>query len=410
MQSLATTVLKQKSTTGSARIGEIIFAVPDLILMHDRNFMRFTAQMAAMGVDKIAYPERSMVAFDHEIPPDTAAAAEIFAKMRRDAARLGITRLVDIGDQGISHQVAVERGFAPAGSLILGSDTHTPTAGATGCLAISVSNWLITALVLGECWLQVPETIRLTLTGMPSAGVMSRDLAMAAVMSLPPLELNSRVVEFGGPLVRDASLDQRLTLCNVFVETGVEAAIVDVNRLDADPAAIVLGEESGYALNATFDVSNVEPQIAPPPHTTASEPVSHFAGTPIQQAFIGSCASGRVEDFDAAAEILAGRKVADGVRLFVTPASQDVYRKAAASGALQVLSDAGAIVTLSTCAPCFGRMASLAGGETCISTGTRNDPGRNGSRDANTYLASAATVAASAVAGRIMDPREMAGS
>ncbi|MEX0759896.1 MAG: aconitase family protein, partial [Tistlia sp.] len=270
-------------------------------------------------------------------------------------------------------------------------------------------------LATGRIWVQVPETVRVELLGRCPAGVSARDIVLATMRQVDADLADYRVIEFGGEGLASLSVPERMTLCGLCIDMGVKSAVAEVDRRCLDHLAEIgvsgaepLASDPGctYAARIELDISTLAPQVSIPPSPTHVRGVSELPHTPVQHAYIGSCASGTLAELSAAADLLEGRQVHPGVQLLVIPATRRVYQQAMEQGLLARLSRAGAAISPPTCGPCFGGLAQLAAGETRISTSTRNDPGRMGAQDAQIYLASALTVAASALAGHIADPRD----
>ena len=396
--------------------GEVVQVESDLIVFVDLGWHMFRKGWDRLDNPSVKYPDRVAVVFDHKAPADTQATAALHEQWRVFCAEQGITKLGDIGDQGISHQWVVDTGYARPGMLVVNQDTHANTTGGIGCFATPIGYDIVMDLVLGYNTIEVPETIRITLTGEMPVGVMARDVMHRVANDLKQDGAIDKVIEFQGPAVEGMALDTRLTLCNMTRKVEAAGGIIasdditaeyyasrglgSIQRLQSDP-------DADYCLDLEYDLDTIDLSVSPPPNPSISVPLGSLAGTRINQAFVGSCAGGRMEDLEAAAAILRGRKVRPGVRFIVSPASQQIYREASASGILDDLTQAGAMVVAASCATCFGGLNGLlADGEVCIANSTENHPGRMGSTEADIYLASAAVVAASAVAGEIADPRE----
>ena len=397
--------------------GEIAWFTPDLTIAHDLNFPFYRKQMAEMGIDQIANPEKLVLTIDHLPYSDRPEAHDNHQRMREEARRFGI-RMYDLGRNGISHNLPLDHGLVRPGTLVITSDTRSPALGCVGALGIALGAGFLVTMVTGRAWLRVPPTVRVNLTGRPQPGVYSRDIGEWVAAQLGPEAADYRVVEFAGPAFEHLGLDARHTLCNAMVDPGVKGAIVQPDaqtegyvreRVHGECELVTSDADAGYEQVVSYDISGLTPLVSLPPDPENVRPVGEVAGRPIHQAFIGSCIGGKLEDLRAAARVLRGRKVADGVRLLVVPATHEIHAQAEREGLMRVFAEANAYVAVGACGPCYGSLAPLVGEQTCISTGTRNEPGRMGSRTATIYLASAATVAASAVMGAITDPREFLG-
>ena len=337
--------------------------------------------------------------------------------MREFAAEQGVV-LYDIGFGGVCHQVLPENGHVKPGHLIVGADSHTCTYGALGAFATGIgSTEMAAVLATGKIWLRVPETYLMIVEGRFQPYVYAKDLILHIIGRIGADGAIYKAIEFTGPTIDEMSIGSRMTLCNMTVEMGAKTGIINPDEKSVRYVKERSGEtfvpyrsdpNARYEKKFKFNVSNLEPMVACPHSVDNVRSISEVEGTPIDQAFIGSCTNGRVEDLEAAASILKGRRVKRGVRLLVTPASQKVYIEALKRGLLEILAEAGAYICNPTCGACFGgHMGILAPKEVCISSSNRNFVGRMGSPESEIYLASPATVAASAVKGEITDPRNL---
>lgn len=399
------------------RAGEFVELGPDWTFSLDDGIGLVDRYFRLHGIDRLAAPDKIAVFYDHFAPADTPQHAMVQRLGRQLCERFGIRRLYDVGT-GISHQLAVETGLARPGQMVTNTDSHTLTVGAIGAIGCGIGvaemAWL---WAYGHLWFQVPTSLRITLEGRLAPGVSAKDLVLSIIGRLSVRGAQYGSVEYHGPALSTLSIAERMTLCNMGVEMGAKFAVVPgdhVTRAHYAALGIEVGEmpapDAGahYAEEHRFNLSEIEPMVSAPSKVDNVHPVSSKAGVQIHQAFIGTCTNGRFEDFEIAARVLAGRRVAEGVRLVVTPASREVYLRAMQSGALQTLIEAGATVTTPGCGACAGiHQGVLAADEVCISSSSRNFIGRMGNRDASIYLASPATVAASALAGQIADPREV---
>ena len=400
----------------SVRAGEIVFPEPELITIHDWYVVNFAAALDELGVKRLHAPEKVMVVTDHEPVAVSRDAAERQQRVRNIVERFEIGMFYDVGRGGHGHIFPVEMGHVRPGMFVAGYDTHVPNYGAVGALGIALLTEISEVLACGSVWLRVPETVRINLNGRLMPGVSIRDVAQRLIADFDAEVMDYAVVEFAGPALEEIGLDGRFTLCNTPIEIGAKSVLVEPDetvldylrdRVEGDVVPVYSDAEATFRWTGDYAIDLLEPQVGAPPRPDNVVGVSEVAGTRIQHAFIGSCASSLYDDMAAAAAILDGRRVHPNVRLFVTPGTQEICARAAAEGLLGSLVEAGAIVTAPGCGPCAGgRIAPLAPGEASINTGTRNDPGRLGPTEADIYLASPATVAASAVAGQITDPRE----
>jgi 3-isopropylmalate/(R)-2-methylmalate dehydratase large subunit len=398
------------------KAGETIYPEPDLVTVHDWYVVNFDKALQDLGVNKLYDADKVLIATDHEPVALNVLSAERQRNMRKIAAKYGIKHFFDNGRGGHGHVFPMELGYIKPGMFVLAYDTHVTNYGAVGALGIAMITEISEVLACGSVWIRVPETIRVNLKGKLPPGITIRDISQKLTVDQDADLVDYCTVEFGGPALKDIGVDQRMTLCNTPLEIGAKSAIVEPDQVVLDwlkgrvkePMTLVKSDaDAKYKQVFEYDLNIIEPQVAAPPRPDNVVGISSVAGTQIHHAFIGSCANGSISDMRDAARILKGRKIDPGVRLIITPATQEIWAKAAAEGLIEVFSEAGALLTAPGCGPCAGgRIAAVAPGEVSINTGTRNDPGRLGSTDADIYLASPLTVAASAVAGRITDPRQ----
>lgn len=318
--------------------------------------------------------------------------------------------------QGIGHQYMVDQGMVTPGDLVVHFDRHVNILGAIGVFAVGSRLEIIMALGTGTFPFQVPESVRIKLTGTLADGVMGRDLYAHLLHRFGPALSSDMVLEFGGEGAVRLSIDSRMSICCQAMFLGCVTALFDIDQtttayfkdhFNRDVAQVVPGADADYQRVIQIDLADIEPYVVVPPSPKDAVTLSSVAGLPIQQGYIGSCASGRIEDLAIAARILKGRKIAHGSRLYVVPSSKEVMKQACRLGYMEILADAGAFISSSTCDFCSGRQGALADGERGISTGTLNVPGRMGNINADVYNASAASVAAALVTGRITDPRAL---
>ncbi|MSQ72276.1 MAG: homoaconitate hydratase family protein [Betaproteobacteria bacterium] len=400
--------------------GDVIEPVPDLVVVHDWYAATVGRVLEDHGIERLAEPGKVVFVTDHEPVAVSPEAALRQRKVRDFARKYAIGHFFDVGRGGHGHVFPVEIGLILPGMYVAAYDTHVPNYGAVGALGIPFLTEIADVLAFGSVWLRVPQTVHVIISGKMNPWVSVRDVAQKLISDLDPEIVDYATVEFSGEGLRNLPFDARFTLCNTPLEIGAKSAIVAPDEITRaylaargvhDPNLVRSDPDATFVLEVRCDLADVPPQIALPPRPDRVAPITDALGIPVHHAFIGSCASGLLTDLRSAAAVLRGRKIASGVRMFITPATYGIYAEASAEGLLQIFSDAGAIVTAPGCGPCAaGRIAPLAPGETSINTGTRNDPGRLGPSDAQIYLASPASVACSAVAGRITDPREMMGN
>ena len=397
------------------RAGEVITVSPDYVLSHD-NSAAIIQEFRKLGVKNVRAPGKIVIVLDHIVPAADEKYAQNHKSIREFVAEQGIRNFFDI-NSGICHQVLPEQGFALPGKVIVGSDSHTASYGALGAFATGIGRTETACTwATDEIWLRVPETMRIDLSGRFAAGVSAKDLSLKIIGDHGAEMANYKAVEFSGPAAGDLGVGARLTLANMSAEMGAKNGYFapDAQALDwlkgraRESFHVVTSDpDARYESVLSYDLSALEPQLACPHTVDNVKPVGAVEGQPVDQVLIGTCTNGRLEDLEEAARILRGRRVHPRVRVLVIPASWEVYREALRSGALAVLVDAGCVILNSGCGPCLGAHEGLmAAGEVCVSTSNRNFQGRMGHRDSEIYLASPATAAASAVEGKIADPRK----
>ena len=440
-RTFAQKALARASGLESVAVGEIVDARPDIVLSHD-NTAPIAEIWRQFGQPRVAIPERMAVTLDHAVPAPTVRHAQNHAEVRAFVAEQGVGHFFEVG-RGICHQVLSEEAIVLPGDTILGSDSHTPHFGWLGAFGAGVGRSEMAVLwATGELWLRVPESLRIRLEGVLSEWVTTKDVALTLIGDLGADGALYRSVEFGGPAIAALSLDSRAALVNMMAEMGAKNAWMPpdgavfgylAERLIARPgrrpgrgaepgetaAAVVARLEeralypdfgATYAAEHRLDLSGVEPRVARPHQVDDTVPVGELDSVRVDQAFIGTCTNGRLEDLGAVHRVMAGRRTAPGTRMVIVPASSEVWSEALARGWVADLAEAGAVFGTPGCGPCMGNhLGVLAPGEVCISSANRNFQGRMGDRGAEIYLASPAVVAASAVAGRIVHPREVTG-
>lgn len=413
-QTFTQKILARGAGKKSVAVSEIVDVTPDVVLSHD-NTAAIASTFKRIGVEKVDRPSRHVIVLDHCVPAASEKYAQNHKDVREFVAAQGISAFYDV-HHGVCHQVLPEHGHALPGQLIVGSDSHTTTYGALGAFAAGIGR-SETAVIMatGKIWLRVPETMRVEVRGVFPRAVVAKDFILRLIGDLGADGGLYQAVEFGGPAIADMDVDDRMTLCNMTAEMGAKNGYVPADartrawlqRRGIDSFEPVVSDpDAEIARTLAYDVAALVPQVAAPHTVDNVYPVTEHAGTRIHQALLGTCTNGRLGDLHQAAEILRGKKIHSSVRMLVFPASVDVFRAAMADGTLMTLSEAGAIIMNAGCGPCLGAHEGiLAPGEVCISTANRNFRGRMGSRDASVYLASPATVAASALTGQITDPR-----
>lgn len=415
---LAEKILARSAGRPAAAAGEILWAEPDVAMMDDPLGPNLIQEGLERLGGRLRHPERVVVISDHCAPPANVAHANLLKVTRQWAKRYQIARFHEF--EGICHQLMVEEGYVRPGQLVVGTDSHTVMGGALGAFATGIgSTEMLGVLVTGEMWFRVPATVRVRWEGRLPFGVMAKDLILHLLGQVGPAGLNYQAVEFCGSAVDALPMDERFCLTNMVVEGGAKAGLIPPDQVTRewlqavlDPVAYAALEwlepdpEAGYARELVESVDALTPQVATPGNPANAVPVAAVEGVKVDQAYLGGCAGGRLSDLAAAASLLRGRRVAEEVRLIVCPASRRVWQQAMASGVLQTLYEAGAIITAPGCGACGGGHSGILGdGEVAVSSTNRNFPGRMGSGSASIYLASALTVAAAALTGRLTDPR-----
>jgi 3-isopropylmalate/(R)-2-methylmalate dehydratase large subunit len=399
-----------------AAVGDIVNAKIDLAMSHE-NAALVMRSFREMKAEKLWDPSRVVLLFDHRTPANTIKAAEGHKAVREFVKLEGVDNFYDL-KEGICHQVLPEKGHVKPGMLIVGTDSHTTTYGALGAFSTGIgATEMASVWATGELWLRVPETLRLVLRGALGDSVHAKDVILHIIGEVGSDGADYQCVEYTGPVVDAMSVAGRMVLCNMSVEMGAKAGVCFPDRRTDE---YLKGRASGEwkevfsDADATvekvmeMDLSELGPQVACPHAVDNVRAVEELEGVPIDQALIGSCTNGRMEDLEAAEAVLRGKKVADSTRLIIVPASREVYLQAVEKGLVASFLKAGAIVTNPGCGPCLGaHQGLLAPGERCIATTNRNFQGRMGSPQAEVYLASPETVAASALTGFITDPRRL---
>ncbi len=415
-KTFAEKLLALKASLGETVPGQIVTVQPDRLLTHD-NTSAIAKTFRKIGVERVANPDMNVVILDHVVPAANETYAQSHKETRQFIREQGISAFYDIGE-GICHQVLPEHGHALPGMLIVGSDSHTPSHGALGAFAAGIGRTEAAAVMAtGEIWLRVPESMRVIVEGAMPERVSAKDLALRIIGDIGADGADYKSVEFAGPAIEAMSIGGRQVLCNMAAEMGAKNAFVApddktrawlAGRFTVPYQEIHPDPDASYVQVLRYDVSDLVPQVARPHRVDNVVPVSEIAGLQIEQALIGTCTNGRLEDLQAAAELLRGRRIAPWVRLLVLPASREVLLQAIDAGVIGELVAAGATLLNPGCGPCLGaHEGCMAPGERTISTANRNFKGRMGSREAEIYLGSPATVAASALTGVITDPRDI---
>ncbi|MBU4178654.1 MAG: 3-isopropylmalate dehydratase large subunit [Actinobacteria bacterium] len=411
-------ILAEHAGRDNVEPGEFIEIPVDLVLANDVTAPLAIKEFERLGSGGLFDPEKVVMVLDHFTPNRDIASAEQCALIRRFAGEYGLKHFYDGGEVGIEHVLLPEEGLIRPGSVVIGADSHTCTYGALGAFATGVgSTDVAAAMSSGMIWLKVPEAILVEVTGSLGRYVGGKDIILYLIGQLGVDGATYRSLEFTGDGLEDLGVEGRLTVANMVIEAGAKNGIFPVDdktvRYLAEVGveareAEVEPDETGYAGRIEIDLGDLPPQVALPPLPSNSVPVGEAPREKLDQVVIGSCTNGRIEDLRLAAEVLAGRKAAPGVRLVIIPGSPRVYRESMTEGLFDVFLDAGAIISPPTCGPCLGgHMGVLAAGEKALSTTNRNFVGRMGHRESEVYLCNPAVAAASAVTGRITDPGEL---
>lgn len=399
--------------------GQLIEAELDLVLGNDITSPVAIHEMDKMKADTVFHKEKIALVMDHFIPNKDIKSAEHCKCVREFACRHEISNYFDVGEMGIEHALLPEKGLTVAGDVIIGADSHTCTYGALGAFSTGVgSTDMAAGMVTGKAWFKVPSAIRFNLTGKPKKWVSGKDVILHIIGMIGVDGVLYKSMEFTGDGIKNLSMDDRFTIANMAIEAGGKNGIFPVD--DQTEAYMKehsmrsykvyeADEDAVYEAEYTIDLSKLEPTVAFPHLPENTKTMNEISQEiVIDQAVIGSCTNGRIEDLRTAAEILKGRKVKKGVRCIIIPATQSVYLQAMEEGLLKIFIEAGAVVSTPTCGPCLGGyMGILAAGERCISTTNRNFVGRMGHVESEIYLASPAVAAASAVMGKIAAPEEL---
>lgn len=413
-------ILTKSAGVENVHPGDIIDSNVDILMIHDLTGPLAVKSFEKIGIKKVWNNQKIIVVLDHQIPAESIKAAELHKTMRNFAKNQKL-KIYDVGKGGICHQVLPEKGHVLPGEIILGADSHTCTYGAFGAFATGIGSTEAAAVMAtGKIWLQVPESIKINVNGEFKKFVTPKDLILFTIGKLGAGGAIYKSIEFAGSTISTMGMSGRMTICNMAVEMGAKNGIIEPDKTtekflegrtkqsNKTLKFFKSDSDTQYEQIVDIDVTNLEPQIACSPSVDNIKVVSEVDNIQIDQAFIGSCTNGRIEDLRLAAKILKGKRVKDNVRTLVIPASQEVYLQAIKEGLVETFTESGALVCGATCGPCLGgHIGLLAKDEVCVSTSNRNFIGRMGSKEAKVYLASPATVAASAIAGRIIDPQKV---
>jgi 3-isopropylmalate/(R)-2-methylmalate dehydratase large subunit len=407
-------IISLKSGNKRLKPGDMVDISPDWVMTYD-NAWDIIAKFREIGVKRVWDPEKIVIVVGNFTPAPSEQYARNNQVTREFVKEFGIRYFYD--HLGLCNQMLCERGHALPDTIILGCDSHTTTCGALGAFATGISRTEAACIfATGKTWLRVPETIRVEVTGEFSTGIMAKDFILYLIGTLDPEETLYRAIEFTGPTISKMSLDSRITLTNMCADLGAKIGYVQpdektmtwLKKRAQRPFEVILPDKDAvYYRRVSYDVTHLEPQISGPHGLEKLKPIREMVGKRIDQANVGSCTNGRVEDLEMAARVVKGRKVDPNVRFLIFPASKEIYLEALERHVIQDLAEAGAIIMNANCGPCLGVHQGMLGpGEVCIASQNRNFRGRMGSRDAEIYVASPATVAASAIRGQVSDCRE----
>ncbi|HEV09461.1 MAG TPA: 3-isopropylmalate dehydratase large subunit [Sulfurihydrogenibium azorense] len=399
--------------------GELVTVKVDLAIANDITAPLAIKQLEKYGIDKVHDPNKIALVMDHFFPPKDILSAQQIKISRDFAKKMGIKNYFEGQDSGVMHTLLPEKGFIVPGDLVIGADSHTCTYGGIGAFATGVGSTDIAYIwATGETWLKVPETMKFTFYGKPQRWVGGKDFVLTVIGKIGVDGALYKAMEYHGEAIKALDIDNRLTIANMAIEAGGKNAVIEADektiewvrkRTNREFKIYKSDPDAKYCCEYEFDANKIEPVVACPNLPSNVKPVTEVVGTHIDQVFIGSCTNGRLSDLRIAAAILKGKKVHPEVRCIVIPASDQIYKQALREGLIEILAEAGCLISTSTCGPCLGgHMGILAEGEVCLSTSNRNFVGRMGHPKSQVYLSSPAVAAASAVLGRIAHPDEVA--
>ena len=408
-------ILAKKAGLDSVAPGQLINADVDMVLGNDITTPVAIDEFEKYGFDSVYSKTGISIVLDHFVPNKDIKAAQLSKRCREFAGKYGIEHFFDVGRMGIEHALLPEQGIVAPGELVVGADSHTCTYGALGAFSTGFgSTDMAAAMATGKCWFKVPSAIRFNLTGKPGRWVSGKDVILHVIGMIGVDGALYKSMEFGGEGLGNLSMDDRLTIANMAIEAGAKNGIFEVDevtlayekgRVDRPFEIYAPDPDAVYDAVYDIDLSAIRPTVSFPHLPENTRTIDEVGEVRIDQVVIGSCTNGRMSDLAAAAEILRGRRVADGVRCIVIPGTQQIYKEAMEAGYLSDFIEAGCAVSTPTCGPCLGGyMGILAEGERCVATTNRNFVGRMGHVKSEVYLASPAVAAASAVAGKIAGP------
>ena len=405
-------ILKHNTGVSDIKAGDIVTTNVDRVMIHD-IFIPFVAdKFEEMGFTKLWDPDKVVLIYDHLVPASQVDDTRHFRKGNEFVEKYGMKNVHR--SDGICHQLMTEAGYVKPGDVVFGTDSHTTTYGCVGAFSSGIGyTEMASILGTGQLWVKVPQTIKVTVNGTLPANVTSKDIILRLIGDLRADGATYQALEFTGDTIENMTVASRMTMANMAIEAGAKCALFTPDEKTAEYCEIELNDfqkslvgdsDAVYVRELTYQAEDLVPVLACPSQVDNIKPVKELAGTKIDQVFIGSCTNGRLEDLQKAAAVLKGKKVAPFVKLIVTPASRKIYRQALADGTLEILSDAGAIITHPGCGLCCGRTGGiLSDGERVVATNNRNFLGRMGTSKVEIFLASPVTAAACAVAGEIVE-------
>lgn len=411
-------ILASHASLASVEAGQLISAKLDVVLGNDITTPVAVKEFVKAGFDDVFDKDRIAIVLDHFVPNKDIKAAEQSKTCREFACKHCVSHFYDVGKMGIEHALLPEQGVVTAGDCIIGADSHTCTYGALGAFSTGVgSTDMAAGMATGTAWFKVPSAIRFNLKGKLPANCSGKDVILTIIGKIGVDGALYKSMEFTGEGVKTLSMDDRLCICNMAIEAGAKNGIFPVDevtlaylkgRSERAPKIFEADEDAAYEKTIDIDLSGIVPTVACPHLPENTRPASELSDIKIDQVVIGSCTNGRTEDMETAYKILKGKKVADGVRCIIIPATMKIYRECVEKGYVTAFIDAGAVVSTPTCGPCLGGyMGILAAGERCVATTNRNFVGRMGHVSSEVYLASPATAATSALTGYITAPKEV---
>ena len=413
-------ILAAHAGLDSVKAGQLIEAKLDIVMGNDITTAVALKEFKKTGAKKVFDKDKVVIVLDHFTPNKDIKAAEQCKACRTFAWDMGVNNFFDVGQMGIEHALLPEKGIVVPGQVIIGADSHTCTYGALGAFSTGVgSTDMAIGMATGEAWFKVPSAIKFVLTGKPAKWISGKDIILHIIGMIGVDGALYRSMEFVGDGIQHLSMDDRFSMANMAIEAGAKNGIFPVDEKTMEyvkkhsvkePVVYTADDDAEYDEVYTIDLSKLRPTVAFPHLPENTKTVDNMPKVEIDQAVIGSCTNGRIEDMQIAAEILKGKKVNPKVRTIIIPATQKIYLECVKRGYTEIFIEAGAVFSTPTCGPCLGGyMGILAAGEKCVSTTNRNFVGRMGHTESEVYLASPAVAAASAIAGYIVDPEEIAG-